>query len=109
MTSNSPEAKPLQNVFFLGRCAKAVEQANIDGIRGKSLFEGVVVLLSQNGSRGEQSHLLVTGRNSLKNGTDGHFGFPKTHVTTNQSIHGAIAFQVTFDILNRFKFDRGWV
>jgi hypothetical protein len=62
------------------------EQFHRDRELGHALAEGVVVLLRQNGGLHEHGHLPPT-HHRLERRPDGHLGFAKAHITTNQPVH----------------------
>ena len=82
--------------FFCG-----LEAAHhLDGDRpvGEAVAKAVVVLLSEQGGRHQNRHLLAAVHGN-KRRTHGHFGFTKAHIAADQTIHRLAAEHVGF---NRF-------
>ena len=84
-----------QNHFdLLGRsCARQI----VDSHRKvfQTVFEGVIMLISQHGCRHKHGGLLAVG-SSLERCTNSNLGFAKTHIATHQSVHGPRTLHVGF-------------
>ena len=70
---------------FPGR-AKAAHLNHLDRPLGKTIDQGLVMLLGQQGRGRQQCHLLAA-RDADKGSTQGDFGLAKANVTADQSIH----------------------
>ena len=79
--------KRLERALLLRRGAEAAEHFNLEAKRGKTLKEGLVVLLGQNG-RGAEHHDLAAGVHALKRRAQGNLGLAETHVAAQQAVHG---------------------
>ena len=79
--------KRLERALLLRRGAEAAEHFDLEAKRGKTLKEGLVVLLGQNG-RGAEHHDLAAGVHALKRRAQGNLGLAETHVAAQQAVHG---------------------
>ena len=79
--------KRLERALLLRRGAEAAEHFDLEAKRGKTLKEGLVVLLGQNG-RGAEHHDLAAGVHALKRRAQGNLGLAKAHVAAQQAVHG---------------------
>ena len=84
---NRALGKRLERALLLRRGAEAAEHLDLEAKRGKALKERLVVLLGQNG-RGAEHHDLAAGVHALKRRAQGNLGLAKTHVATQQAVHG---------------------
>ena len=83
---------------FLAR-AKARDLGHFDGPFGKAVFQGLEVLLGQQGGGGQNRHLFAAGHRH-KSGAQRHFGLAKTHIAAHQAVHGARADHVLDDAVD---------
>jgi hypothetical protein len=100
-----PGFQPLQNVLLFLLGAEAVQQPHLNRVGGKAFLQGVVVLLGEDGGRGQQGHLLASG-DRLEDGSNRHLGFAKAHIAAHQTIHGAVALHIPLHILHRLELIR---
>ena len=89
--------KRLKRALLLCRRAEAAEHLDLEAKRGKTLKEGLVVLLGQNG-RGAEHHDLAAGVHALKRRAQGNLGLAKAHVAAEQAIHGLGRLHVGLDV-----------
>ena len=60
------------------------------------------MLKREHGSRYEHCHLFIV-RRGFHGGTNGDFGFPKSHIATHQSVHRALLFHVRLHLLGNLE------
>ena len=89
--------KRLERALLLRRGAEAAEHFDLEAKRGKTLKEGLVVLLGQNG-RGAEHHDLAAGVHALKRRAQGDLGLAETHVAAQQAVHGLGRLHVGLDV-----------
>ena len=76
----------LENLFFLRRCAKAVDVIHRSRKFLQAITKGFGVLQRKDGGRHQYRDLFAV-QNRLKCRPDRYLGFTKTHVATDQAIH----------------------
>ena len=82
--------------LLLGR-AEAAEHVKLHRKAREAFFNGVVMLLHQNGGRGQNGHLLAL-HHGLEGRAQGHLGLAVAHVAAQQAVHVARAFHVGLDL-----------
>ena len=87
-----------RSLGFLGR-AEAGQLGNTDRPVGKTVREGLRMLLSQQGGRAQQGNLLAIGYGQ-EGGTQSDFGFPKAYIPADQTIHRLARRHIVHDGLN---------
>ena len=65
----------------------------------QTLFESLIVLESQNGSRHQHRNLLAVAR-SLEGCTDGNLCLAEAHIATNQTVHRSAALHILLYLLS---------
>ena len=94
--------KRLERALLLRRRAEAAEHLDLEAKRGKTLKEGLIVLLGQNG-RGAEHHDLAAGVHALKRRAQGDLGLAKAHVAAQQAVHGLGRLHVGLDVGDSFQ------
>lgn len=84
-------------VLFL-RALETVEHGDMHAEILEPLRGGVVVLLRQNGGRGEQGRLLARN-DGAEYGAEGDFGLSVPHVPADQAVHDLVRTHVLHDVL----------
>ena len=74
-------------IHLFGR-AKARHLCHLHRPLRKAIFQRLEMLLGQQGGGRQNRHLLAT-RHGHKGCAQGHLGFAKAHIATNQTVHGA--------------------
>src|SRR5690554_3781864 len=77
----------LQCCFAVLGAAETAHHFDLDRPVGKAVAKAVVMLLGQQGSGHQHSHLFATVRGN-KGGAHGDFGFAKADIAADQPIHG---------------------
>ncbi len=98
---NAAFFKAFHTFFQFLRGAEATEFCDVQWEFTHSLFEIFIMLFGQN-SGGHQNADLVSIFYCLKGGSHCHFGFSKTDISAEQSVHGLCPLHVLFD-----RFDCG--
>ena len=80
----------------LCRRGEAREALDPDGVGAEPLPEGPLVLLHEDGGRGEH-HGLLAGERGLEGGPHGHLGLAETDVAADQAVHGVRPLHVRLD------------
>ena len=86
-----------QGLLLLGGGAEPAEHLHPHVEAGKALLDGVVVLLHQNGGRGQQGHLLAL-HHGLEGGPQGYLRLAVPHVAAQKPVHVVRAFHVGLDL-----------
>ena len=89
--------KSRKRALLLPRRPKARKHIHLHAKGGKALKERLEMLLRQNG-RGAQHHHLAPRIHALEGSTQGNFGLAKTHIATEQAVHGLCRLHVCLDI-----------
>ncbi len=90
---HSSTRQTVAGFFRLGRAHKARKGADFQGKAPEPFFERLGMLAGQQGRGGDDRHLKPRhGRHKRR--AHGHFCFAKSHVATNQAVHGATGVQV---------------
>ena len=86
----------LDRRLLLGARAEAAEHIRADGIAGKALEYGLIVLLDEYGRRREQ-HGLLALHDALEDRPQRHFGLAIAHVAAQKAVHRARLLHVMLD------------
>jgi hypothetical protein len=86
--STVPSATPFERQVDLFGRAKAAHLRHLDRPFGKTVRNGLEMLLGQQRGGRQNGDLLATGHGD-KRGAQGHLGLAKTHVAADQAVHGA--------------------
>ena len=92
-----PGCKILQCVCGLLTGRKAAQNLNIHRKTEKPLQSRLIVLLSQDRRRAEESRLLPV-QNALHDRTEGNFRFTKSDVSAKEPVHRDRRFHILFDL-----------
>ena len=97
-----PRFEFAQNLIRLLRRAGTTQVIHLYGEALEALGKGLVMLKREYGGRYEHRHLLIVCR-GFHGGTNGDFGFTKSHISTHQSVHGALLFHVRLHLLGNLE------
>ena len=89
-------------------CFKARDDIYIDRTISKAVTKVFIVLLSEQGSRHQNSDLL-SRLHSNKGSAHRHFCFAKAHITTNKPVHWLCGFHIANNRFNRHTLIRGFL
>ncbi|MNW53341.1 hypothetical protein D3C74_308990 [compost metagenome] len=93
-------ANPFNRLVLLLAAAESAEYLDVKRIVGKTLAEGLIMLLGQN-SRWHQYRNLFAFNRRFKSGTDRHLSLAVANVTAQQPVHWPVLLHVLLDFLNR--------